>query len=121
MSISQIVLLGFSQGACLAVEYAARHPQRYGAVIVFSGGLIGPEDAPLDQYPKDADLDQTPVFIGCSDNDFHIPLSRVQESARMLEAMNAQVDLRIYPDMGHTVSQDEFAAAETLLNALIGR
>ncbi len=119
LSAKQTVLLGFSQGACLAIEYAARHPQRYGGAIVFSGGLIGPEDTPLDHYPANADLQQTPVFLGCSDVDFHIPLSRVEQTADILRTMHAQVDLRIYPNMGHTINQNELSAAEALLRSLI--
>ncbi len=119
LATSQIALLGFSQGACLTAEYAARHPRRYGAVIIFTGGLIGPENSPLDQYPENADFEQTPVFLGCSDVDFHIPLSRAEETATKLEAMNANVDLRIYPNMGHIVNQDELTAAEALLTALV--
>jgi predicted esterase len=119
MAMRHIAILGFSQGACLAVEYAARHPQRYGAIIVFSGGLIGPENEPLNHYPPNADFDQTPIFIGCSDIDFHIPVSRVKETAAKLKSMNAQVDLRIYPNMGHTVNQDELSAAEALLTTVI--
>jgi predicted esterase len=119
MALTQIGLLGFSQGACLAAEYAARHPRRYGGVIIFTGGLIGPEDDPLDRYPKEADFDQTPVFIGCSDVDFHIPLSRAEETARILESMNARVDLRIYPNMGHIINQDEMTAAQELLTTMI--
>ena len=119
LSATQIALLGFSQGACLAVEYAARNPQRYGGVIVFSGGLIGPEDEPLDHYPPEADLQQTPVFLGCSDVDFHIPVTRVYQTADILKRMNAQVDTRIYPNMGHLINQDELSAADTLLRSLI--
>ncbi len=119
LSASQIALLGFSQGACLAVEYAARNPQRYGGVIVFSGGLIGPEDGPLDHYPPEADLQQTPVFLGCSDVDFHIPVTRVHQTADILTGMNAQVDVRIYPNMGHQINQDELSAADSLLRSLI--
>ena len=108
-------LLGFSQGACLALEFAARHARRYGGVIAFSGGLIGPDGTPRD-YP--GTLDGTPVFIGGSDVDAHIPLARMEESARVLERLGAAVDLRIYRGMGLTVNADELAAARAILAAL---
>jgi len=113
---SQTVLAGFSQGACLATEYVARHPQRYGAVVGLSGGLIGPEDAALD-HP--GSLSGTPVLLGCSDQDPYIPLERVQDTADALRAMDADVDIRIYPGMGHTVNDDELQAARTLVLRLL--
>jgi predicted esterase len=103
----RIAFLGFSQGACLSLEYAARHAQRYAAVIGFSGGLIGPPGTPR-QYP--GAFGGTPVFLGCSDVDPHIPLERVHESADVLRAMGAAVDARIYPGMGHTINRDELDA-----------
>jgi predicted esterase len=109
-------LIGFSQGACLSIEYAARHPKRYGAIGVFSGGLIGPQDQPLSHS---GDLAGTPVFLGCSDIDMHIPESRVRETAEILGQMNAQVDCRIYPGMGHTVVADEIEAVRDLIAALV--
>ena len=108
----QVGLLGFSQGACLALEFVARHAQRYACVIGFSGGLIGPPGTPR-SYP--GHLEGTPVFLGCSDVDPHIPLERVQETTRVLTVLGALVDERIYPDMGHLVSPDELAAARALL------
>ena len=108
----RIALLGFSQGACLSLEFAARHPQRYRAVVGLSGGLIGPPGTPRD-YP--GSLAGTPVFLGCSDIDPHIPLARVQESAEVFRRIGASVDERIYPRLGHTVNQDEIAAVQTLL------
>ncbi|MCU0496070.1 MAG: alpha/beta hydrolase [Anaerolineae bacterium] len=113
----QVILLGFSQGACLALEYAARNPQRYGGVIGLSGGLIGELGTPL-RYAADADLQGTPVFLGCSDVDFHIPKERVEESAQVLQAMQAQVTMRLYPGMGHTVNQDEIAFVQTIIDQL---
>lgn len=112
LDASQIILLGFSQGACLALEFAARNARRYGGVIAFSGGLIGP-DTPL----RDAagSLDGTPVFLGCSDVDPHIPASRVHASADVLERLGADVTKRIYPGMGHTVNDDEIAWARALM------
>ena len=108
----RIALLGFSQGACLSLEFAARHPQPYAAVVGLSGGLIGPPGTPRD-YP--GSLGGAPVFLGCSDIDAHIPLERVQESAEVFRRMGASVDERIYPGMGHTVNQDELAAVNALL------
>lgn len=102
----RVALLGFSQGACLSLEYAARFPQRYGAVLALTGGLIGPEGTPRD-YP--GSLERTPVFIGCSDVDSHVPLARVKESTKVLSAMGAEVTERIYPGMGHTINDDEIA------------
>jgi predicted esterase len=110
----RIALLGFSQGACLSLEYAARHAARYAAVIGLSGGLIGPHGTPR---AYTGSLSGTPVFLGCSDIDPHIPLERVHESAEVLTAMGALVDLRIYPRMGHTINQDELGAVRALLAA----
>lgn len=103
----RIALLGFSQGACLSLEYAARHARRYAGVFGLSGGLIGPPGTPRDY---DGSLASTPVFLGCSDIDPHIPLARVQESAEVFRRMGAAVDERIYTRMGHTVNADEIAA-----------
>jgi predicted esterase len=113
----RIGLLGFSQGACLSAEYAARNARRYGCIAVLSGGLIGPPGTPRD-YP--GSLAGTPVFLGCSDVDFHIPLERVQESAKVLSALGADVDERIYPGMDHTVNADEIQAVRALLANLVG-
>ena len=106
------VLLGFSQGACLATEYAARHAQRYGGVAGLSGGLIGPDDTPRDYAGS---LDGTPVFLGCSDVDFHIPAERVRETAEVLRRLGGDVDMRLYRGMGHTVNEDELEAVRALL------
>ncbi|MEM6646147.1 MAG: alpha/beta fold hydrolase [Bacteroidota bacterium] len=111
----QIVLLGFSQGACLALETAAQRGERLGGVIAFSGGLIGPPGTPRDY---DGDLGGTPVFLGCSDVDAHIPLERVHESAEVFERLGADVTTRIYPGMGHTINADEIAFARGLLARL---
>jgi predicted esterase len=107
-----IALMGFSQGACLALEFAARHAARYAAIVGFSGGLIGPTGTPR-TYP--GDFDRTPVFLGCSDVDPHIPLARVHETADVLRRLNADVDERIYAGMGHTIERDELNAAIALL------
>ena len=105
--------LGFSQGACLTLEHVARQGRRWGGVVAFSGGLIGPEGTARD-YPG---LDGTPVFIGCSDVDFHIPVGRVRESAEVFRRLGAEVDLRIYPGMGHTIVPDEIEAASAILES----
>ena len=109
----QTVLLGFSQGACLATEFAARHAQVYGGVIGLSGGLIGPPGTPRD-YP--GQFVGTPVFLGCSDRDPHIPLERVQETESVLASMGASVLTRIYPGMAHTVNADELSHVTAILD-----
>jgi predicted esterase len=114
----KVVLMGFSQGACLSLEFAARHARRYAAVAGLSGGLIGPPRTPRD-YP--GSFEGTPVFLGCSDVDPHIPLERVQESAAIFRGMGASVDERIYPGMGHTVSLDQISAVRALLKGGAGR
>jgi predicted esterase len=111
------VLLGFSQGACLALEYAARNAQRYGGLVGLSGGLIGPDGTPRD-YP--GSLDGTPVFLGCSDIDMHIPKERVLESETVLRALGGSVEARLYPGMGHTVNRDEIAFVQGMLGAVGG-
>ncbi len=115
IAAERTALLGFSQGACLALEFSVRNPRRYGAVVALSGGLIGP---PGTAWPERGSLEATPVFLGCSDVDFHIPVARVEESAAVLAGRGAAVDARIYPGMGHTVNEDEVAAARDLLAAL---
>ena len=109
----RIALLGFSQGACLALEAAARNARRYAGVIGFSGGLIGPLGTSFDFAGS---LDGTPVFLGCSDVDPHIPKERVEESGEALNRLGAAVDVRLYPGMGHTVNRDELEAARTILD-----
>jgi phospholipase/carboxylesterase len=100
----RVLLLGFSQGACLASEFVARNPDRYGGLAALSGGLIG-ETIDEDDYA--GDLAATPVFLGCSDVDPHIPEERVHETAAVFEGLNADVTERLYPGMGHTINQDE--------------
>ncbi len=113
----RIVLLGFSQGACLTAEFAVRHAGRYGGLIVFSGGLIGP---PGSTWDVAGDFAGTPVFLGCSDVDAHVPKARVEESAAVFERMGAATTIRIYPGMGHLVNDDEIAFARTVMAQVAG-
>ncbi len=119
LPLSRIAIGGFSQGACLALEAVARTPARYGAVLAFSGGLIGPPESPRPPAPAGATLGGAPVFIGCGDQDAHIPVASVEASADLLRRLGAAVDVRIYPGMGHTISQDEIGAARALLAGLL--
>jgi predicted esterase len=114
VSADRLVLLGFSQGACLLLEFVARHARRYGGVFGLSGGLIGPDGTDRN-YPET--LGGTPVFLGCSDRDPHIPVSRVHETADVLRRLGGVVDERIYPFMGHTVNQEEVEAVRARLRA----
>lgn len=100
----RLVLLGFSQGACLTLEYAARQAQQYGGIAGLSGGLIGPEVTPQ-RYS--GSFNGTPIFLGCSDVDPHIPLERVHATSQMLRQLGGNVTERIYPDLDHTVNRDE--------------
>ena len=111
----RVVLLGFSQGACLGLEYAARHARRYGGLVGLSGGLIGPEGTPREYAGQFAG---TSVFLGCSDSDPHIPLDRVHETARVLQSLGAAVTEQIYPGMGHSINDDELKQVRTLLAKL---
>jgi predicted esterase len=113
---SRVVLMGFSQGACLSLEFAARHAQRYACVAGLSGGLIGPPGTPRNYSGT---MDGTPVFLGCSDIDPHIPLERVHETADVFRKVGAAVDERIYPRMGHTVNRDELDAIEAILTSTV--
>ena len=113
----RIALIGFSQGGCLALEYAARNAKRYGAIAGLSAGLIGPPGTPRDYAGAFA---ATPVFLGCSDVDPHIPLPRVHETRDVLARMGANVTERIYPGMGHTINADEIAEVGKLLAGIGG-
>lgn len=121
----RIVLAGFSQGACLASEFVARNPAPYGGLWAFSGGLLGAADLEGQSGPDAksftyaGSLPDMPVFIGCSNVDAHIPESRVRKTAEVFGGMGARVDLRIYPGMGHTINEDEMAAARGQLEALL--
>jgi predicted esterase len=107
-----IFILGFSQGACLTLDFAARNPKKYAGIFILSGGLIGEE---LDENEYQGNLERTPVFLGCSNNDFHIPESRVHESGEILKKMNAEVTKRIFPDMGHRISMEEIKIVNDIL------
>jgi predicted esterase len=116
LSPERVGILGFSQGACLAAEFAARNARSYGCVVGLSGGLIGPAGTPRN-YP--GSLKGAPVLLASSDIDPHIPLERVQESTVVLGALGGAVDERIYPGMGHTVNDDEIEAVRDLLRGMV--
>jgi phospholipase/carboxylesterase len=111
----RIAILGFSQGACLATEFAARHPRRYGAVMGLTGGLIGPPRAPRDYAGS---LAGTPVFLGANDPDPHVPFERVLETEAVLTGLGATVEVRRYPGLPHTVNRDEVDVCRALLRAV---
>jgi phospholipase/carboxylesterase/glyoxalase family protein len=108
------MLLGFSQGACLTLEFVARHARRYAGVVGLSGGLIGPDGTPRDYAGS---LDGTPIFLGCSDVDPHIPKARVLESERVLSDLGAKVTARLYANMGHTINADELKYVRSMMQA----
>ena len=112
----RVMLLGFSQGACLTLEFAARNARRYGGVVGLSGALIGPDDAPRDYKGS---LEQTPVFLGCSDVDFHVPKERVQHAAGILRNLGGIVTERLYPNMDHSVNQDEIEFVRGMMQSLV--
>ena len=112
----RIAILGFSQGACLATEFVARHATRYGALVAFTGGLIGP---PGTRFNYSGDLAGTPCFIGAGDSDPHVPWERVEESASVLSALGGDVTLRRYPGLPHTINQDEIKHAGQILSQLV--
>jgi len=116
ISAERTILLGFSQGACLTLEYAARNAQRYGGVAGLSGGLIGPDGTARDYAGS---LAGTPVFLGCSDVDFHIPRERVQHTAEVLRRLGGEVTERLYPNMEHTINMDEIDFVRDMMAALI--
>lgn len=112
----RIMLLGFSQGACLALEFAARNARRYGGIVGLSGALIGPEDMRRDYSGT---LAGTPIFLGCSDVDFHIPRQRVDHAAEVLQALGGEVTKRLYPNMDHTINQDEIDFVRGMMQTLL--
>lgn len=119
VSSERMVLLGFSQGACLALEYAFRRPRRYGGVTGLSGGHIAPSSPEL-QFERSAgeSLAGTPVFLGCSDIDPHISIQRVEQTADALRELDGNVTFRLYAGMGHTINNDEIDFVEDLLRSL---
>jgi predicted esterase len=117
VSRERIVLMGFSQGACLTAESSVRHASRYGGIVIFTGGLIGP---PGTTWPYGGSFDGTPVFLGCSDVDPHVPAARVEETANVFRRMGADVTTRIYPGMGHVVNDDEIGLAQAIVDSVRG-
>lgn len=111
-----VMLLGFSQGACLALEFAARNAKRYGGIVGLSGALIGPDDMPRNYAGS---LAGTPVFLGCSDVDFHVPKERVNESATVFQKLGGQVTTRLYPNLDHSVNQDEIDFIRDMMKTLV--
>jgi predicted esterase len=115
MERAKIVIAGFSQGACLATEFVARNPARYGGLLAFSGGLIGP---PGTEFRYAGKLDGTPAFFGGVDPDAHVPWQRVQESAAVLAALGAEVIVKRYPRMPHAINQAELEQARNLISRI---
>jgi Predicted esterase len=112
----RVMLLGFSQGACLTLEYAARNAQRYGGIVGLSGALIGPNDTPRDYQGS---LAGSPVFLGCSDLDFHVPKERVDQTAEVLRKLQGEVTKRLYPNLDHSVNQDEIDFVRGMMQSVI--
>jgi phospholipase/carboxylesterase len=113
----RVILLGFSQGACLVAEYALRNPQRYGGIVILSGGLIGAQIALPD---TDGSLAGTPILLACSDLDPFIPLERVEETAAVLRGLGGNGDRRIFPGLGHTVNEEELGLVHALMASVPG-
>lgn len=112
---ARVMIGGFSQGACLAIEYAIQRGGRWGGLLGFSGGYIGPMGA---RRERAGSLSGTPAFLGCSDLDPHIPLQRVFDTSALLGEMGASVTTQIYPNMGHTINQDEIQHAQRMISGL---
>ncbi|RNC83426.1 MAG: phospholipase [Balneola sp.] len=112
----KIFFLGFSQGACLASDFVARNPKKYAGLFALSGGLIGPS---IDFNDYSGDLKNTPIFLGCSDVDFHIPKERVNESAEVFEHLGASVIKKLYPGMGHLINEDEISSINEIIEKSI--
>jgi phospholipase/carboxylesterase len=107
-----IIFLGFSQGACLSLEYVTRNARRWGGVIAFTGGLIGDK---LEPANYSGDFNATPIYIGTSDPDPHVPVSRVRETEKILKTMNANIKVDVFANMGHTIIHEELKQAGTIL------
>jgi phospholipase/carboxylesterase len=112
ISEKNIYFLGFSQGACLTLEYVARNARRYGGIVAFTGGLIGDQ---INESLYTGDFEMTPVFFGSSNPDMHVPVQRVHASVGIFRKMGADTTENIYPNMGHTINQDEINKANTLI------
>lgn len=112
LNASQLYWFGFSQGACLVAEFVARHALPYGGVFVLSGGLIGPDNTPRDY---EGSLGRTPIFLGCSDVDSHIPKQRVLDSSAIFERMGATVTMRLYPNFPHSINEDELKIVNEII------
>ncbi|MFD1643820.1 alpha/beta hydrolase [Halohasta litorea] len=109
------LLLGFSQGGCLASEFVARNPRRYGGLVVLSGSLLGPEI----RQDYEGSIDGTPVFLGCSSDDTYVPAERIRESAHVFEQLDSAVDYRLYDDLGHAINDDEIQMINTFIQRLL--
>jgi phospholipase/carboxylesterase len=109
---NNIYFLGFSQGACLTLEFVTRNAAKYGGIAAFTGGLIGNK---IDMSNYKGDFEQTPVFLGCSDHDPHVPVERLYATSNILKSMNAAVTEKVYVNMGHTVNQDEIEQVNRLI------
>ena len=107
-----IYFTGFSQGACLTLEFVTRNANKYGGVAAFTGGLIGDK---INKENYQGDFQGTPVFIGTSDPDPHVPVDRVNETVKILKGMNATVTEKVYTNMGHTITQDEIDVANEIV------
>jgi phospholipase/carboxylesterase len=116
ISPERTMLLGFSQGACLMLEFVARHARRYGGVAGLSGGLVGPDGTPRDYVGT---LGGTPILLGCSDVDPHVPKGRVEHTAQVLRRLGGDVTMRLYPNMGHVINQDEMDFIRGMMRKLL--
>ncbi len=112
----RIILLGFSQGACLTLEFAARNARRYGGIVGLSGALIGPDGTPRDYSGS---LMRTPVFLGCSDTDPHVPKERVHQTGLLFRRLGGEVTERLYPNLDHTVNRDEIDFVRSIMQGLV--
>jgi phospholipase/carboxylesterase/glyoxalase family protein len=116
ISPGRVILLGFSQGACLTLEFAARNARRYGGLVGLSGALIGPDGTPREYTGS---LAGTPVFLGCSDVDFHVPKERVGQTAEVLRRLGGEVIERLYPNLDHSINQDEIDFIRSMMSTLV--